>query len=121
MDARPTDDTSLRQKQKAGASPEAVTRNDAETATAQIDRFGLPVVVEEDQRGNHRNTTVTSARKKLRGEWVLTLENGQIWEQTDRMRISTPRQGDDVTISENSVGNFFLTINGRSIRVTRIR
>lgn len=57
------------------------------------------------------------------GRWIVTLDNGQVWEQRETTsEARRPRPGDTVTISKASLGSYLLTAPGRgSSRVRRIR
>lgn len=58
-----------------------------------------------------------------RGELLLTLDNGQVWQQKPGDRAMRIKVGDDVTIHRASLGSFLLTsqaANG-SMRVTRVK
>lgn len=92
-----------------------------DTQETKGDSFGLAAKPSTAQDDNERQTVIVAAHKKIRGAWVLTMENEQVWEQTDTARISAPSAGDGVTISKSSLGGFFVTINGRSIRAKRIQ
>jgi hypothetical protein len=65
----------------------------------------------------------TSKEKDAYGKWIVTLENGQVWHQTDsvRFRFVNPEQW--VVISRGLLNSFFLGEPGRngSIRVKRVR
>jgi hypothetical protein len=57
------------------------------------------------------------------GRWVVTLDNGQVWQQRETTSESKrPRPGDEVTIREASLGSYLLYIPNRGLsRVKRIR
>jgi hypothetical protein len=81
-----------------------------------------------DRRNEQRNTldrievAVTKVEKKPLGEFVLTLENGQVWAQKSPEPGMRPKVGDTVTIRRASLGSFLLTAsNGRSTQVSRVR
>lgn len=52
---------------------------------------------------------VVSVRKRPRGEQVLTLDNGQVWEQTETRNEPQFAAGDVVVIRKASLGSFLLT------------
>ena len=57
------------------------------------------------------------------GELLLTLDNGQVWQQKAGDRAMRIKVGDAVTIRRASLGSFLLTsqtANG-SMRVTRVK
>lgn len=57
------------------------------------------------------------------GRWVVTLDNGQVWEQRETTAANRrPRPGDSVTIEQGSFGSYLMITTGRgSSRVKRIR
>ena len=57
------------------------------------------------------------------GRWVVTLDNGQVWEQRETTaEAKRPRPGDAVTIEKSSFGSYLLVAPGRgSNRVKRVR
>lgn len=102
-------------KSQSGNEPEKQAQQ------ARKDAFGLPPVPATAPEDTERHTKIAHARQKARGFWVFTMENGQIWEQTDTARMPPPSAGDDVKIAKSALGSFFITINGRNIRAKRIR
>jgi len=83
---------------------------------------------EVDRRNEKRDTldrleaAVSKVERKPLGEFVLTLENGQVWAQKEpdpRIRL---KSGDSVTIRRASLGSFMMTVpNGRSTQVARVK
>lgn len=65
---------------------------------------------------------VTAVRALARGEQVLTLENGQVWQQTEATREQQFAVGDVVVIRKGLLGSFLLTLasGSRNSRVKRI-
>ena len=68
------------------------------------------------------SATVTAISKRPRGESVLTLDNGQVWAQTQagsRLRV---RVGDTVSIRSAALGSYLLSSpRGGSTRVERVK
>ena len=66
-------------------------------------------------------STITDIRYKPRGERIVTLANGQVWEQRDSYTKPKLHLGERVTIKRGSLGSFSLRrdAGGRSIRVRR--
>lgn len=64
---------------------------------------------------------VTAVSKNSSGRLTITLENGQVWRQTDSktLRVSV---GDGVFVRSKSLGSFMLSkeTSSRSIRVKRV-
>lgn len=73
---------------------------------------------------DERLTAKVSELGKLpHGELLLTLDNGQVWQQKPGDRAMRIKVGDEVTIRSASLGSFLLTsatVNG-SMRVTRVK
>lgn len=65
---------------------------------------------------------VASVRQRPGGEQVLTLENGQVWQQTEARREPVFAAGDTVVIKRGMLGSFLLTLQKGSptTRVKRI-
>jgi hypothetical protein len=64
---------------------------------------------------------VKSVVTKPRGQYRITLEDGQVWEETQRTGGSPPEVGDTVTIRRGMLGSYFLSHSvGLALRVKRI-
>jgi len=65
------------------------------------------------------------AEAHLRGDrkWIITLEDGAVWEQTDDERLNRePRKGSKAEVRKAALGSFFMNIDGqRALRVQRVR
>ncbi|MBY6189693.1 hypothetical protein KUV22_04610 [Microbulbifer agarilyticus] len=66
--------------------------------------------------------TIESAQKGAYGKYTFTLDNGQVWRQTDSGRTIW-RGGEQVTLERGALGSFFMrkTEGGRALRVKRIK
>ncbi len=65
---------------------------------------------------------VTAVATGPTGDWVVTLDNGQVWAQVPSGMRYTIRAGDAVTIAPAALGSYMLTgESGRSTRVRRRR
>lgn len=65
---------------------------------------------------------VTAVAAGPTGDWVVTLDNGQVWGQVPSGTRYTIRVGDAVTITPAALGSYMLTgESGRSVRVRRRR
>jgi hypothetical protein len=65
--------------------------------------------------------TVVSLSRASSGLLTVTLDNGQVWRQTDTDTILTIETGDSVTISRASLGTFRLVDKrGRTSRFKRV-
>lgn len=56
---------------------------------------------------------VISVRWRKYGEFVVTLDNGQVWEQTEPMPSAIVKVGDVVTVKKALFGSFTLVTAGR--------
>jgi hypothetical protein len=63
---------------------------------------------------------VTAVRSRLTGEQVLTLDNGQVWEQTESRREPQYKVGDTIIIRRGMLGSFMLT-QAKGSATTRVR
>ena len=65
----------------------------------------------------------TTKKKDAYGKWVIILENGQVWHQSDSTRFSFNNSEQWVVISRGGFGSFFLREPERSkrIRVKRVK
>lgn len=123
------------------AAPRSATPQPATAATAQVSKparatspssdFGLdeeairkrqaaanPDTPEEPEQLVSR---VKAVVKKPRGEYRITLDDGQVWEETQHTSSSTPPGvGDTVTIKRGMLGSYFLERGaGLALRVKR--
>ena len=65
--------------------------------------------------------TIRSTGRNLDGGWVITLDDGSIWSQTDDWPGLDARPGRKVNVKRGSLGSFWLTIaGGNGIKVKRI-
>ena len=56
-----------------------------------------------------------------RGQYRITLEDGQVWEETQHTGGAAPEVGDPVTIKRGMLGSYFLSRSvGLALRVKRI-
>jgi len=118
-------------------APAAATTRAATTTTAAV--AGIPSTVPPrpekdfglsaekraaDKEPSELVATVASVQAHTHiGRWIITLDNGQVWEQRETTsEARRPRPGDPVKISKASLGSYLLTSPGRgSSRVRRIR
>ena len=115
----------------AAASSAAVSPAAGAPATVDpVTEFGL--TEQQKERRQPKDTkpeplqgieaTVTAAEQDRYGPWRLTLDNGQVWVQTETALGVRFQAGDKVEIRKASLGSFVLTLPGRPvIRVRRVR
>lgn len=64
---------------------------------------------------------VTEVSLRPRGEFVATLDNGQVWKQKDPGQRFPIKPGDRVTINAGLLGSYRMINGARSIQVTRVK
>ena len=66
---------------------------------------------------------IQSARTIRSGKWLIQLEDGGVWQQTDppRSTMRRPKPGDKITIERAALGSFLAKVNdGRGFKVKRV-
>ena len=92
-------------------------------------RFGLNAQLERQEHGTATQPSqldkltnrIAAVSYKLRGEAVVTLENGQVWEQAEMDSRVQLKAGDPVSIRRGSLGSFRLSTPTAGFRVKRVR
>ncbi|QSX33371.1 hypothetical protein JYB87_16890 [Shewanella avicenniae] len=104
---------------QSDVEPVVSSTSSKEPTAAAIDRFGAKPV-EVIKSPEEINLTIASIRESVRGELIITFENGQVWKQVEQRRYRL-EAGDKVTIKKAALGSFLLQAEGRnrSIRVQR--
>jgi hypothetical protein len=65
---------------------------------------------------------ITAVSQKPQGEFVVTLDNGQVWEETEATSHLPLRAGDDITIKRGMLGAFYMSSQQvLGLRVKRVR
>jgi hypothetical protein len=97
-------------------------------ASEQVRTFGLrprqdPAErIAEDARAKSIASQIVSVGSDRDGERVFTLNNGQVWRQTESSVLGLARTGDAITIRAGSFGSYLLiTPGGVPLKVKRIR
>jgi hypothetical protein len=68
------------------------------------------------------HAAVTGIKTKPYGELILELDNGQVWEQTEKQSTFLIKEGEKVRIRKRALGSYFLTADsGATTRVRRTR
>ncbi|BDX08563.1 hypothetical protein [Planctobacterium marinum] len=105
------------------ASPDA-RRNavNNEVQTAPQNSFGLEQQLAERKsaEASELRSVVGKIEKNPHGKLIITLQDGQVWRQTDSERMSLS-VGDSIVISRGLLGAFYLSKQGnnQNIRVKR--
>ena len=104
----------------ARAAPSAEQRFGyrGEVARESIDREKAATPTLERLQGKVESMSGTPS-----GDWVITLDNGQVWAQVPTGTRFSLRVGDTVTITPGALGSFLLSkgSGGSSVRVRRRR
>ncbi|QTD56973.1 hypothetical protein [Parasphingorhabdus cellanae] len=68
------------------------------------------------------DATISSVRKLRGGKWLIVLDDGAKWQQTEaRSMMRSPRAADSIEIKRGSLGSFVAKVNdGRAFKVKRI-
>jgi hypothetical protein len=105
----------------------AIDRAQRRAARRQTFGFSLPSLAfldrgEKAEEVNNLDTTVTAVSRSADGKWVITVEGGAVWRQTDNNDLSKdPRVGSAVKISKGVLGAFFMNVDRQqAIRVHRV-
>lgn len=69
------------------------------------------------------SAVAASAYRQGDGRWVVELEDGGVWAQTDNEAVGhDPRKGSMVEIKKAAMGSFFMKIDGqRALRARRVK
>lgn len=112
----------------AAVAPEPVVPVQAAAATpatapaaapAASERFGLELKQAPVEQLEQLRAMVVKRKKDPYGKWVITLDNGQVWKQSESTSFSFPSE--QVTIERGLLGAFYLRADGqnKSIKVKR--
>jgi hypothetical protein len=70
---------------------------------------------------SQREGTIKSTGRNFNGGWVITLDDGSVWTQTDDWPGLDPRPGKKVIVKRGVLGSFWLSIPGQNgIKVKRV-
>lgn len=111
-----------------------VSRSDVKAAQKSVFGLTLPKLgifgsnepenearASEEEGIGYIEAKLSEARQSPDGKWILTLEDGARWAQTDTASIRMPKAGDVVRIRKAALGSYMANINGRpAIRVRRL-
>ena len=69
---------------------------------------------ERPEEVDRLSAKAVAAFRDVRGKWVIKLEDGAVWHQTDDNEIfRDPRPGSTVVISKAALGSFFIKVDGQ--------
>lgn len=89
----------------------------------QVDDFAKEhLKVDKEEGPSSITATVSKAKKLLKGKWVIYLENGQKWQQTDSAKMKL-KAGSKVRLKKGALGAVYLYTGNshRSIKVKRLK
>lgn len=116
---------------QAGGAVVVVDRARVEAARRQAFGFSIPSLADilpaarvgarESEPLKQVEAGVSAARLSRDGKWVLSLDNGSVWRQTDTESVlRPPRAGSRVVIKSAALGSYLLSVDGqRSFRARR--
>ena len=117
------------QAEKAGEVV-VVDRGQMREVRRQAFGFTLPSLSMFERGGRTENedidqltTTISRARKDAYGKWILTLEGGAVWRQTDANQLlKDPRPGSKAEIRRGVLGSYLMNIDGqRAVKAERVK
>ena len=128
-------DDSVGRLEAAEAAGEVTTISKAEVEEIERDSFGfslpsiarnvIPRLGNGDQEALEEvEVAVTSVRRLAYKNLLVTLENGQVWEQTDSQRVnySKKRGVESAVIKKASLGSYKMKLDGgRAFRAKRVK
>jgi hypothetical protein len=76
---------------------------------------------DDEEAIDHIESNIVSAHQIDYGRWVVRLEDGSTWVQTDNNIIAgRPRSGQPVRVNRGALGSFMMRVNGQpGVRVRR--
>lgn len=85
-------------------------------------QFGLPPTADRERRLPSRITArVASATRQASGRYIITLENGEVWLQTDDELGFAPRRGSAVSIKRGVLNSYWMRDRYYVVAVRRVR
>ena len=97
-----------------------VDRKQAGEVRRQAFGFALPSLAlfdkaEGAEKIDRVESVLKAARQGADGKWILQLENGAVWRQTDADGPArTPRLGMTVTVRAASMGSYLVSVDGQA-------
>ncbi|HIG23662.1 MAG TPA: hypothetical protein EYG02_07265 [Henriciella marina] len=126
-------DEAVGRLKSAEETGEAVMVTRSEVEEVRRDSFGFSIpslpnfaasVFGEGEEIDEVSYPVASVQKTSRGELYVTLQNGQVWQQTDNKRIyySAKRGVDNATIKSAALGSYMMKLDdGLQFRAKRLK
>lgn len=105
-----------------------VDREKAREVRRQAFGFNLPSLAIFERGApepeiNNLSTTVVRARQDALTRWVIEIEGGAVWKQTETVPINrSPKPGMKVDIRKGALGAYFMNVDGqRAFKVDRVK
>lgn len=125
-------DTAAANLEAAAARRDVVVVDRAQVREGRRRLFGLalprlPIFGGDDDEDEDQVTTVegvvASASQNGNGQWVIALQDGAVWAQSDSRPLALgPRAGQRVVINRAALGSFMMRVNNQpGVRARRIR
>jgi hypothetical protein len=114
---------------QAESSGDLMTIDRAQRRAVRRQAFGLTLPSleifdrgEKPEEANRITAKVASARQDPMGKWMITLDDGAVWLQTDDFDLNhEPHAGSTVVISKGALGSFFMKVDGHeAFRARRV-
>jgi len=122
---RPVEAQSPSRPQQTGrsgtTSPQSSETRSEATSSPPQDGFGLPEEERATEVDDTREMTIAKVETSGTDKLVLTMENGQIWRQTDTQSLPPIDPGMTAVIREGFIGGYRLSVTGRTFRVERLQ
>ena len=109
----------------------SVASTQQEEVTPKDDDFGVSGELARKRTASEKRTpkeprelraAVTKVTKKASGEFVVTLDNGQVWEQPEKKSTFLIKEGENIRITQGAMGSYFvISDSGATSRVRRVR
>jgi hypothetical protein len=105
------------------------TAASASSAASEVDAFGMTAQLQRKESGatappplNKLTAHIAAVSQTPRGEFIVTLDNGQVWEETETVSHLPLRTGDSITIKRGMLGSFYMSSEQvLGLRVRRVR
>ncbi len=122
-------DKSVAAMAQAEASGDLMTIDREQRRAVRKQAFGLVLPTleifnrgEKPEEANRLTAKVARARQDANGKWLITLDDGAVWLQTDDYPLNRdPKAGSTVVIMKGVMGSFFMKVDGQeAIKARRV-
>ncbi|MEI6439285.1 MAG: hypothetical protein WCO83_03665 [Alphaproteobacteria bacterium] len=114
----------------ASAADDVIVISKEQVRSARRQAFGFDLsalsIFDRDERPeviDKISVAVVRAYQTGAGRWIIDLDNGSTWEQTDDERVwKSPTKGSKADVRKASMGSYFINLDGqRAIRARRVK